>query len=489
MSIKEREFAATSYSDSLLENGQRMADNSARLTVVAYQKRWATFLNQQKDKNGIREKLISVVDNIKNKGDANQLGRSTIRLYKATACYGLTMCYLAKYRPNENSYKKLKEMANFKPEKGLTFDNSLDKEFFEGLYKDIRTYTPPLDDSSGSVTMGKTSSVKAKTFSKEIYDIILDSPEYSSNNYHLLKKFIELNSIIGLRPIEWFKVKGMSKREFDANASRWFDKMSKDDELVVRNKRNVLSDTDINVGLSDIQSSDSVILVENGKNSLGRAGIKYRVLYSKDPTLYKQVNEVKKEFLSVAQKVAVTAKEGGDSSLMDTTGMANVVGFQRVMKMTQNQLYYITSKDEDVKKSLERTHKRLISKKKFDLGADSAEFKDFSQQPMKIPTIYSTRHQAVANAKKAGLNPVVIAAMFGHSSIVTASRHYGKSQNGRGGTTKVRPSQENIDSVILGMTDDQVQNIKEMKLWHKNTAEVQRENSKGNDNNNNGFSM
>ena len=41
-------------------------------------------------------------------------------------------------------------------------------------------------------------------------------------------------------------------------------------------------------------------------------------------------------------------------------------------------------------------------------------------------TIYSTRHQAVANRKKAKWKLDEIAAWFGHASIETASRHYGR---------------------------------------------------------------
>ena len=337
--------------------------------------------------------------------------------------------------------------------------------------------------------ISNTSSNKAKTFSKDIYDVILESPDYASDNYYLLRKFLELNCIIGLRPIEWFKVRGLTKREFDANTRLWFDKMSKDDEIVVSSRRNTLNMSRSDVDIKEIKPNDSVILVENGKNSLGRAGIKYRVLYSKDQELYKKVNEVKGEFLKAAQKVADTAKVGGDSSFTDAAGLANVVAFERVMKMTQKQLYYIISKDDDIKKSIKRTHGKVLSRKKFELGADSAEFESFKALPVKIPTIYSTRHQAVANAKGANLDPISIAAMFGHSSIVTASRHYGKGSSGRQGQSMVRPSQENISSVIAGMTDDQMETIKDMKLWHKKDATASIENNSQEVSRGSGFSL
>lgn len=47
-----------------------------------------------------------------------------------------------------------------------------------------------------------------------------------------------------------------------------------------------------------------------------------------------------------------------------------------------------------------------------------------------MPTLYSTRHQAVANARADGMTQHEIAALFGHSSTHTARRHYGKSYAG-----------------------------------------------------------
>lgn len=57
-------------------------------------------------------------------------------------------------------------------------------------------------------------------------------------------------------------------------------------------------------------------------------------------------------------------------------------------------------------------------------------FKASSTAYDKLPTLYSSRHQAIADAKKAGLQEVEIAAMFGHASIHTAKIHYGRKYDG-----------------------------------------------------------
>lgn len=62
------------------------------------------------------------------------------------------------------------------------------------------------------------------------------------------------------------------------------------------------------------------------------------------------------------------------------------------------------------------------------------------------PTLYSSRHQAVANAKASGLTDREIAALFGHISTSTAKSHYGKKLSGWMKTT-FRPSPESLQAV------------------------------------------
>ncbi|MFP0285881.1 integrase [Acinetobacter baumannii] len=62
-------------------------------------------------------------------------------------------------------------------------------------------------------------------------------------------------------------------------------------------------------------------------------------------------------------------------------------------------------------------------------------------------TIYSSRHQAVANRKKAKWKLDEIAAWFGHASIETASRHYGRAGRAWGELPYYRPSRSSIELV------------------------------------------
>lgn len=56
----------------------------------------------------------------------------------------------------------------------------------------------------------------------------------------------------------------------------------------------------------------------------------------------------------------------------------------------------------------------------------------------KFPTLYSTRHQFSANAKKEGMSKIEVAALMGHAVDTTAGFHYGKKKHGKGGC-RVKP--------------------------------------------------
>jgi len=61
-------------------------------------------------------------------------------------------------------------------------------------------------------------------------------------------------------------------------------------------------------------------------------------------------------------------------------------------------------------------------------------------------TLYSFRHQFIANAKQTFDDPVITAAVVGHYSTKTANEHYGKRRHGQ---TKVRvfPTESSVSAV------------------------------------------
>lgn len=62
------------------------------------------------------------------------------------------------------------------------------------------------------------------------------------------------------------------------------------------------------------------------------------------------------------------------------------------------------------------------------------------------PTLYTGRHQFSADRKAEGLPLDIIAALMGHASDATATKHYGKARKGAGGR-KVKPDAKEVATV------------------------------------------
>jgi len=106
-------------------------------------------------------------------------------------------------------------------------------------------------------------------------------------------------------------------------------------------------------------------------------------------------------------------------------GLISKLKTDRLMSLSEEEIY------KKIYGSMQRTIRRVLIKAGW--------------QGQK-PTLYSTRHQAVANARADGLTEKEIAALFGHSSTNTARRHYGKKIAGYSGRT-MRPAPESIWAV------------------------------------------
>lgn len=63
------------------------------------------------------------------------------------------------------------------------------------------------------------------------------------------------------------------------------------------------------------------------------------------------------------------------------------------------------------------------------------------------PTLYSTRHQSVADGKKSGLPLKDLAALYGHATDRTASEHYGRRQFGKSGSFRMAAEPEEVEKV------------------------------------------
>ena len=82
-------------------------------------------------------------------------------------------------------------------------------------------------------------------------------------------------------------------------------------------------------------------------------------------------------------------------------------------------------------------------------------------------TCYSSRHQAIANAKSAGLTPLEVAAIFGHSSIKTAQLHHARAKAGwRLSVFQCAATQDSIDAVV----NQQTIKVKKMPMMDEDSV-------------------
>ncbi|MEA9392226.1 hypothetical protein SJI19_17005 [Acerihabitans sp. TG2] len=120
---------------------------------------------------------------------------------------------------------------------------------------------------------------------------------------------------------------------------------------------------------------------------------------------------------------AITVEELGD-----------ILQFSKLMQTHLNGLYgeQRRKRAEDIFTNAQQTLNRALKSIKYPIT--------------KRPTLYSTRHQCIANAKSANLTDIEIAALFGHKTTETARIHYGKKVHGSGRVV-IKPSNESIQMV------------------------------------------
>ena len=153
----------------------------------------------------------------------------------------------------------------------------------------------------------------------------------------------------------------------------------------------------VNAELRPLESGEQVLIVKNAKATNGRGNGQYRTLF---------VNHFGPGMLGLFNGVIQTAKE---SSLK--------TGDDHALYRKFRHLFY-------------RTVRKVLTKRQ------------------RYPSLYTFRHQFAANVKKIHTQEEV-AALLGHASDATASRHYGKGRQGwkTQGAFSVKPSANEVARV------------------------------------------
>lgn len=354
-------------------------------TLISYHQRWTRLLAQQSS-GTLPEKMQRIVDSIIQRGQSNtEIRASTYRVYKASTIYGIAFVYVA-LRSNLIKDEDL--------EAGLSY------QFLSVLYQHLAsTYLPRVSSKNQPP---RTSSHKKKYLPKEFYDFLVEkvaSDCKKNPRFYLTWYFVEANLIVGLRPIEWL------------NATV----------------------------ASNIEHKCLTLFVNNAKNSYGRANGDVRQLLLLEATPEQQAS-ILRFFVSFQMRLA---KKAQACQLRINAHRAAEINKPQPTSDVLNQLiptyeashipYMPTSEIVDAYGMPQAgLTKRVLHSMQDEMYRLFNEFlrttkSDFNGYRV---SLYSTRHQAVANAKAAKLSVFEIAGFFGHASIATNSRHYGKAWNG-----------------------------------------------------------
>lgn len=404
MVAKEKEFVSVYASESLADNYARILKDTAETTQISYHKRYVSW------KLTSTEDLSKFIESLDEKWLAGGYRYATVRQYKAAISYALSSAHQFKVNPKQLKHK-------FREYYQLAKD--ADIEELELLYERNMQIgksgdTPALDKKA--LANEQTSTTKDKRFPSSLLSRIL---ELNPKRFAFLQDFVSLNTKLGLRPVEYQYATLL--RHDVAHNPKLLEALGFSD-LSTANA--------LNLSASARDTYKPLLLVRNAKNSHARACGEYRLLYL-DVLSNKEVRQLQSMMIK----------------MRDISQNSNKSFSQSVIAPLSSQLYRIVTTDKVCKAIVKGLHDEKMRSYRKQVK------KGFRNMPVfKRPTLYSTRHQAVATAKAADLHPVLIAACFGHSSVFTAENHYGKSIFGKGGLS-VTPTQVSINEVISRLTD------------------------------------
>lgn len=367
-------------------------------TVIQYDSRWNLFVKKHADKC-MAEALPLVVEEIISLYENNSIKSSTFRLYRASVCYGLAATYLK----IENESIDESEL-----------ENGLSLQVISNLYKRLITFKKKYRQVVAQPD--RTSSMKKKSFPKDFYNYLKKISENESKNSKIyeLWSFVEANLIVGLRPSEWLNAR---------IAYRVEDKVM-------------------------------LLLVKNAKNSNGRANGDERTLIliginsEKESNLINYFTIFQKKLRAMALRLLESQavfKEGGDYLLAKQSHVfTHIWDDYEPTALNLRPLSEFCTPSGIPQAGLADLYLRSLQREMHRVYNQFLE----ENPPVseKRVTLYSTRHQCIANAKASKVNVFEIAAFFGHSSKETSSRHYGKAWSGWS-SFRYKPSLESILAV------------------------------------------
>lgn len=420
-----REFITNYRSDFSLNAKQTLANTQAS-TVQSYLARFQGITGLLPNRN-LYGKLDEKIAQIRRKRIDGKIKSNTVRQYKASLCFGLSLvAYEEEYgiSPLIKASLTYKE-ANELYDKMVAITNDETAKLITS--RDIKAHAE-----------ANTSTMKLKAVPSGFIEAFTEICKLP-NDYRYAKeslKFLQANVIVGLRPAEWFDTQILSIDELELT-----EHFKKQKDITAK----------VFLG-EDIQTGEIYLCLKNFKNSQGRACGDYRYICL--------------DHLSQRELGLITDWIKLSNSYVESLGIFSPNDYyKRFMTKLQDTIRYIENNEPSLAKILQAN----FVKRRADYNANqkkaNAKMKLYRGKPpiKQQVSLYSTRHQAVANAKFAGFSDLQIAAIFGHSSTSTARRHYGK-VGSASGRSKLSPHPINMKQVVLksNLIERQAKLVKEV---------------------------
>ncbi|UZA04804.1 hypothetical protein LP092_15105 (plasmid) [Moraxella bovis] len=430
------------------EHAERTLTCASPSTILAYLSRFNGIVRRCKDERWC-DFLYDEIQRIDDKRRQGNLKHSSLRQYRSCLGFGLSLAVCDNLQTGE--------LFGFRTRLLCHLSAGEAKMLYEKLYS-IAT-----DDSGDNYKFremsahqkARTTSGKLKHIPQEylaLFERYVKKNNTQSNRLAYL--FLSVNIHLGLRPAEWFYAKLCTYRD-----------LLNDENYLV------LSDTVKDIQLSEIEPiiGQLYLVVKNFKNSQGRACGDYRYICLDDfsQAQIRQIREMMNIFHRYIQKIK--AKDNNDF-------------YDKVMRNLQGAIRR-ANHYRPIRKLFESMYQEKQKKYQDNVRQYEKNGKVFLGKPaiMQFVVLYSSRHQAIANAKSSGLSVLQIAALFGHSSIHTAHKHYAKAKFGNGGFRAI-PHLTNMKMVIMKSIQleqvvsndqsNQVQNTIQLKMSNENDFEM-----------------
>lgn len=431
--MSQKEFATQPHERDPLLNLARTLKTAKQSTQENYLKKFYSFI-------GSYGSLSDAVVGIQNKREVGLLSYATLRLYKSCVLYGLGLL-LACHR-----HAPLPEFFSDE-QKGRLFSlaSTVSPDTLDELYAQAYEWKAEmvvqrqlLDGISMSVNA--SSNRRAKSFYP---DLVQRIEQIERNSFRFLKVFIELNTILGLRPHEYYHSQVIEDAQFVK------DKIPAESQDLFELYQATSHPCRFWLQVLNSKYSD------DPDNPLKRACGEYRYI-GLDGLGADMVKRIHQFCTNIRKRYAT---EDDFKDFLDKEQ-------RRLSRFLKNDAICHQIVMTEHKKRLKAYHRNQQSGRAMQEGHIAVDMvaKGASLLKPQYPTLYSTRHQAIANAKATGINDIMIASLFGHISPVTNRKHYGKKQYGNT-SCRLVPSVENLMMVI--------NHVHEQKLSHERKKQLE----------------